>query len=98
MKILKPVDTISTDNLLMSLERSVAIAFCFGFFGGMSLVFLSMAKGITQDAKGVIAGLDAIALLLFLFLADRYARNTIIPEIQKRCRQSGEETVATDKS
>jgi hypothetical protein len=86
MKIVKPIETISTDNLLMSLERSFSIAFCFGLFGGMSLGFLSLVKGITKDVKGFIVGLDAIALLLFLFLADRYIRNTIIPEVRKRCR------------
>jgi len=84
MKIMRPIETTSTDILLMALERSLTIGFCFGFFGGMSLAFLSLAKGLTKDLKGVIVGLDAILLLLFLFLADRYVRNKIIPELRKR--------------
>lgn len=88
MKLMKSMETISTDNLLMSLEAFFTLAFCLGFFGGMFLVFLLIAIEIPQSQKGIIGAIATIALLLFLFFANRYIRNTIIPEIRNRCRQN----------
>ncbi len=87
MKILKPIDTISTDQLLKLIEVLFTLAFVLGMLGGMSLVLLLISGGVTQSQKGSIGGFAAVFLLLFLFFAARYIRNKIIPEIRNRCHR-----------
>lgn len=87
MKILKPIETISTDQLLKLIENLFTLAFILGLVGGMSLVLLSISGGVTQRQKGYVGGFAAILLLLFLVFAARFIRNRIIPEIRNRCHR-----------
>lgn len=85
MKLLKPVEGISTDDLLKLLGGSFTFAFSVGLLGGMFLAFISVAKD--KDNKGSIAAFAAIVLLLFVLFADRHIRKNVIPEIKRRCQR-----------
>jgi len=85
MKILRPVETISTDSLLSSLGGFMTLAYSLGLMVGISSTFLLLKAKTTYAGHDVIAAISALILLLFLFFGDRYVRKTIIPEIRKRC-------------
>ena len=86
MKVMRPVETITTDNLLTSLESSFPFAFCLGLLGGMALVLLAVCNKTNHSGNGAIIAVASITLLMFLFFGDRYFRKIIIPEIRKRCQ------------
>jgi len=91
MKILKPIDTVSTDQLLRSIEVLFTLAFILGMLGGMSLVLPAISRGVIQSQKGCLGGFVAVFLLLFIFFTARYIRNRIVPELRSRCCRAGVE-------
>jgi hypothetical protein len=90
MKRLKPVEDISTDDLLKLLGVMFTLAFSVGLLGGMFFAFISVGRGISKGNEGVIAAFAAILLLLFVLFADRHIRKNVIPEIKRRCQRNYE--------
>lgn len=84
MKILKPIETIATEDLLTSLGNLLTLSGVLGFMGGMTLAFLLKGAKGNHSLFNAIGGLSAVVLLSFLFWANRYWKKIVVPELLKR--------------
>jgi len=87
MKIMKPVETMSIDDLTKFVENFITAAFSLGFLGGISLFILSVSKEVSKSQKGFIAAIAAITILLLILFMDRHIRRKVMPEIRNRCHR-----------
>jgi len=84
MKVLKRIETITTEDLLTSLVNLLTLSGVLGFMGGMTLAFLLKGAKGNDSLFDAIGGLSAVVLLIFLFWANRYSRKIVVPELLKR--------------
>ena len=84
MKILKPIETIPTEDILTSLGNLLTLSGVLGFMGGMTLAFLLKGPKGNHSLFNAIGALSAVVLLIFLFWAHRYSRKIVVPELLKR--------------
>ena len=88
MKLLRSIETITTEQILKIIGTFNVIVFCGGMVGGLLLGLLFSFNSFSEDIKGVLAGFDAILLLIFLIIANRYIDRKITPELRKRCKDN----------
>lgn len=85
MKLLRPIETMTTEQILKTVGTFNVILFCGGMIGGLLLGLLVSINSFSENIKGVLAGLDVIILLISLVIANRYIDKKITPELMKRC-------------
>lgn len=86
MRILRPIETITTEDLLSFLENLLATSGFLGFIGGFVLATLLKRPKGDYSLFDIAAAISALVLLAFLFFMHRYLKRTAIPELRERCQ------------
>jgi succinate dehydrogenase/fumarate reductase cytochrome b subunit len=86
MKFLNPIESIPTDQIIKIIENGFVVFFCFGFFGGMTLLAIA-TSGFGSLTKTLTVSLAITVLLVFLLFYSIYTRSKIVPELKRRLKQ-----------
>lgn len=85
MKLLKPIESMSIDELLDKLGFSIIFAFCIGFIIGVFLIVMVFVVQTSDFYKNTVIPVSIILFFLAFLVSIKYLRKTLIPEIKKRC-------------